>query len=525
MRLICLTILGVSSVSKMKKRKILNIINFIRAIEPRNPAKDILTPVKEQIRLMKQHNLRGTFLLQYDTMLDPTYMDILLELDRNQFEFGIWHEIVQPQVEACGVEWRGRFPWDWHCHCGFPVGYPKHEREMFVDVSFEKFKELFGHYPRVFGSWFFDSHTARYVNDKYGVDAMCNCKEQYGSDGYTLWGGYYGQGYYPSRNNVFLPAQSLENQIDAPVFRMLGGDPLYQYDYKIDINQEVPTPQGVMSLEPSWNHGGGDPKWVEWFMRENYNGDCLSFGYAQAGQENSFGWNMMGRALTFQFEYFSKLQKEGKLEVEPLGDTGRWYKETYKTTPASAITAYTAFDTNQKNSVWFCSKNYRINLFGDNGKLRIRDIHLLSDNIPDIYETTLCTGESSVYEALPFIDGNRYTGKGILAGGYITYHDGTEPTFDVMEFNEKENGDALVTYGGLKIELNEVKLKITGEKPFVFERRIGIDGGHLPEVAQVNHRRLKLVYRGTPYSICLTCGNFETADRLISEGNVLEFCF
>ena len=27
-------------------------------------------------------------------------------------------------------------------------------------------------------SWFFDTHTARYVADKYGVDAFCNCKEK-----------------------------------------------------------------------------------------------------------------------------------------------------------------------------------------------------------------------------------------------------------------------------------------------------------------------------------------------------------
>ena len=84
-------------------------------------------------------------------------------------------------------------------------------------------------------------------------------------------------------------------------------------------------------------YGGGEPKWVDWYFRENFNGECLSFGYAQAGQENSFSWPRMKDGLTYQFEQLEKLQNEGKITVEPLGETGRWYQKTYSETPASAI--------------------------------------------------------------------------------------------------------------------------------------------------------------------------------------------
>ena len=127
----------------MSNRQIVNIINFIRAVEPRSPM-DLVTTVKEQIRLMKEHNLRGTFLLQYDALILPEYTDMLKALDPAQFEFGVWFETVQPQVEAAGLKWRGRFPWDWHAHCGFSVGYTKAEREQLVDILYEKFKEIFG---------------------------------------------------------------------------------------------------------------------------------------------------------------------------------------------------------------------------------------------------------------------------------------------------------------------------------------------------------------------------------------------
>ena len=82
-----------------KKPQIINIINFIRDIEPRDPKLDLMQPVKEQIRLMKQHNLRGTFLLQYDALIDPKYVELMKSLDPAQFEIGVWHEVVKPMTD------------------------------------------------------------------------------------------------------------------------------------------------------------------------------------------------------------------------------------------------------------------------------------------------------------------------------------------------------------------------------------------------------------------------------------------
>ena len=81
---------------------------------------------------------------------------------------------------------------------------------------------------------------------------MCICKEQIGTDGYTLWGGYWNQAYYPSRLNAFMPAQTERLQIDVPIFRMLGSDPIYQYDCgRGTFNQPV------VSMEPVYKDSGG----------------------------------------------------------------------------------------------------------------------------------------------------------------------------------------------------------------------------------------------------------------------------
>lgn len=83
------------------------------------------------------------------------------------------------------------------------------------------------------------------IEDNYNPGASANCKDQYGTDGYTLWGGYWNQAYYPSRINSYMPVQNAASQIPVPVFRMLGSDPVRQYDQGISAQR-----QGVITLEP-----------------------------------------------------------------------------------------------------------------------------------------------------------------------------------------------------------------------------------------------------------------------------------
>ena len=82
----------------MKKRQIVNFINFIRGCEPRFEI-DLFETVKGHIELLTKYGFKGTFLLQYDALIDPAYTDMLKALPADQFEIGVWFETVQPLVE------------------------------------------------------------------------------------------------------------------------------------------------------------------------------------------------------------------------------------------------------------------------------------------------------------------------------------------------------------------------------------------------------------------------------------------
>ena len=382
--------------------RIINIINFIRQTDYRVENADSLLyeTVCEQVKLVNKYDLPATFLLQYDALINPLYQDLLKSKLNDHSEIGAWWELTQPQIEAAGIKWRGEHSWVSHANIAFSTGYTKEERERLVDVYMAKFKEIFGTYPKSVGSWFIDAHTLGYMYDKYKIVASCNCKDQVGTDGYTLWGGYWNQAYYPSRVNAYMPAQTEEGQIPVPIFRMLGSDPIYQYDD--GLGQER---QGVISLEPVYEKAGMDRRWVDYFLESIVNKPCLAFNYAQAGQENSFTWSNMSKGLEMQIPILDSLRKENKIRVETLGESGAWFKECFKVTPATAVTTLTDVRGEGNKTVWFNSRYYRANLLWEKGTFRFRDIHLFDESYKSAYLEKPGDGNQFLFYTLPVVDG------------------------------------------------------------------------------------------------------------------------
>ncbi len=441
-------------------KKLLNIVNFIRGCEPRCEV-DLYRPVEEQISLLSRYGFKGTFLLQYDAMEDERFLSLMKSDENRQNELGVWFEVVEGLCKAAEIPWRGRFPWDWHANVGFSVGYTLDERERLIDCLFEKFKELFGYYPSVIGSWIIDAHSLAYASRKYGLDASCNCKDQWGTDGYTLWGAYYNGAYYPSKNNAFAPASTAASGIDVPVFRMLGSDPVYQYDMGLDPSLGSSSCQGVITLEPVYsgeNGGGGEEKWVDWFLSSIYNGKSLAYAYTQAGQENSFGWEAMRDGLLMQFERFAALEREG-LSIETLGESGRWFKKSFDVTPSTSIVSLSDWKDSSKSSVWYNSRFYRLNLYCDEDDgFRIRDLVLFDDNYFERYFDEICKSSVLKYDNLSFIDGNRFSGGGVRAGGYFCF-DGEENS-RLEKITVEEKGSSLL----VSVKLGKKTLEILCEE-------------------------------------------------------------
>ena len=443
--------------------RIVNIYNFVRNSDSRVPHSEevLYETTRRQIQLIKKTGLPATWALQYDALINPRYQKLFREQLGTDDEIAAWWEIPRPLVQKAGLKWRGRFDWDWAANVGFSPGYTPEERRKLVDVYMADFKAIFGSYPRTVGSWFIDEVTLAYLAERYGIVASCNCKDQVGTDGYTLWGGYWNQAYYPSRLNAYMPAQTPGGQIDVPIFRMLGSDPIYQHG----------TTPGMFTLEPVYPKAGGSAHWVAWFMNNLIHQPALAFGYTQAGQENSFGWEAMKTGLTLQMELLAQQAKAGEIRVETLEQSGRWFRGHFPLTPPTSVVCLDDWKQQHRKTVWYDSRFYRLNVLWEEGGFFIRDFHLFDENLVSVTHDTALTNTFLEYGTLPVMDGARWseTEKAGLWPVLISSNGGVSPMALegaplVKELSATELGISQSLRGGgvFSMVCAEAKLTCTG---------------------------------------------------------------
>jgi len=386
----------------MKKTVIVNLYNFIRMshAEPSVFIQDDFETVKNQMILARQYGFPATWALKYDALMEPRYQELLKACAGERDEISAWWEITEPLCKKAGVRFRGIWTEDYddRVNSAYSIGYEPEERRRLVDAYMKDFREIFGCYPRTIGSWVLDTATISYAAERYGVVGAAICRDQMGTDGFTLWGGFPNGIYYPSAKNENIPASDSQGQLQVPMFRLLGPDPIYNFEQ--DVRSGL---QGVYTLEPSWLIGR-DPKWISWFFGCLTEEDALGVGYAHVGQENNFLWENIKPGMEPQLKELKKLEAEGKIRVETMADSATWFLRTYRLTPPATFQASRDWDEEKSLSAqWYACSNYRVGFLGEEGRLRIRDFFLYRQDYPSRYLNASMTSTKSFFDALPVL--------------------------------------------------------------------------------------------------------------------------
>ena len=387
----------------------INIMNFIRAEEPREEM-DLIKPAREQMALIKAHNFPATWLLQYDALVEGPFVDFLKVEMPPGHETGIWFEMNRKICDDAGIAWRGNPEWEWDYHVpvAYAIGYTPEERRKLADTAMATFRRIFGHDAKTVASWNLDAISAGHFSDRYEVDAFGNCRDQLATDGFTIWGAPIA-GYYPNRANAWSPALGTKNQIATPMFRLLGQDPVYYYD------KAFPYPD---TMEPVWPSGQSET-FVDRFLDMTVHAPTQSFAYAQLGQENSFGWPMMSKAYPKQMDKLASALRDGGLIVETMGETGRRFKHSFKSTPTQAQVMLADPFGNERSpqrTVWYQSKYLRANLHFRENQFYVRDLHVYSDRFPQPYLTETARQHGIEQRMLAVLDGYHWSDDEVRAG-------------------------------------------------------------------------------------------------------------
>ena len=492
--------------------KVVNLMNFVRQIDERkeNSTARLLEFTTKQLRFVNGYDIPNTFLLQYDALCNPDFVSLFQNEATDKTELGLWYEIVEPLTTACGMPYRSEvgWKWDWHIIPGFSMAYAPRERERLIDEAMRKVREVFGAYPRTVASWLIDTHTVNYLAEHYDISAIAICRDQANTDAYTLLGGYFNQAYYPSKKNMFTPAQTQEMQNNVPMFRLLGPCPIRNYDNHKYSSEAFVKAQGenaayaIFTLEPC-GYIGSTPETIRWMFDTFYGGESLGFAYAQIGQENSFldEFDQIIRGLTVQIEH---LLERGDVEFRTMAETGEAFKRLFPTeTPATSVFAKDNFDTTDVQSVYYDSKNYTANLFRFEDKLFLRSLYLFDERVEDAYLKRTCTTFDAVYENLPIVDTREGAWEDKKRTGLMLDRAATPFTA-----SKAAEGVLEVAHGADRIRFYPDRIELTLPEIFLYAQAIKAEW-------TVEDGGLSLLYKGHRYRLDVAGARLdEAADGL-----------
>ena len=487
--------------------KIVNVMNFVRQIDERfeNSTERLLNLTTEQLRLVNEYKVDNTFLLQYDTICDDRFVQLLKNEATETTELGLWYEIVEPLTSACNIPYRSErgWKWDWHIIPGYSMAYTPVQRELLIDEAMRKFREVFGYYPRTVAGWVLDTHTLNHLAKNYNISAVAICRDQANTDAYTLLGGYFNQAYYPSINNIFTPAQSSEMQTNIPVFRLLGPCPIHNYDnnkYSSEEFASLGKKSSCFTLEPCW-YMGSTEHITTWMFDTYYTNESLGFSYAQIGQENSF-ISRKDQVLAGMRMQIEQLLDRADVLFKTMGDTGELFKQTYpKTTPPTSVVALDNFDSTDVQSVYYDCKNYTANLFRFEDKIFFRNLFLFDDRIKDLYFEKSCTTFDAIYENLPIVDTMTCPADTRKKCGLMI--DETALPYTAKKLSD---GVLKVEFGQTSVTFYEDRIEIDADRLLWYNDAVGT-------VASLTESGLSFVHKGHDYYLDVKGADITTQDR------------
>ena len=333
--------------------------------------------LKSQYAVISKNGLPATWLLTYDIIIDDEIVSFVRNFSASQ-ELGIFLEVTSELSKKADVEYNDTGYWH-HATSVFLSGYPQEERIKLIDTVFEEFKKRFGYYPASVGSWWTDSYSLSYIQEKYGVTSNLGVADQFSTDGYQVWGQYWSTPFYPSKHHSGIPARNLEVKLDVVNMQWAPRDPLNGYYSSLYSTQDYHIGEVGQTTEYF-------EKLINLYGKRGKN----KFGQIVVGLEGDLESGAYGGEFENQMEVVSKLQDSGKFEISTMKDFSDWYRNTFPDLSPSHLIETDDLLGEDKKAIWYQSPAYRVGLVHDyeSGKTKIIDFRSYHSDFQEPYYTS-----------------------------------------------------------------------------------------------------------------------------------------
>lgn len=350
----------------------INIVNPIRiSLHNKNPG----VSLQAQYFEIRKRNLSATWLLTYDAILEKNISSFAQTMDINQ-ELGIFMEVSPGFAKDAGIEYSKTDSWH-RAKAVFLSGYTQEDRRKLIDTVFEKFKSIFGYYPVSVGAWWIDSYSLEYMQKKYKIVANLTCADQFSTDGYQLWGQYFGIPFYPSKFHTGIPAVSINNKLDVVTVQWAPRDPLNGYGR---------GPASLYSTQDYFTLNLGEDyfqKLVGFYSQKGNN----FFGQVTVGLEGDLTPEAYSNQFAGQLDIVASFKKQGSAQVVTMKEFANWYRNNFLGVSPAQILEADDFLGKKIKTIWYQSPALRAYLIYnyETQETKMLDLRFYYDNFAEPY--------------------------------------------------------------------------------------------------------------------------------------------
>lgn len=334
------------------------------------------TNLEKQWTVIKEKNLSATWLIRPDAMHDQEIVSLVKSFPPSQ-EIGLFMEITPTWAKSSGVTYHQNT--NWHTAGSvFLTGYQVDDRKKLIDEAFEKYKQVFGNYPKSVGAWWIDAGSLLYMREKYGILANMDVADQYSTDNYQVWGQFWSTPFYPARRNALVPASAEAQKIGVVTIQWATRDPFNAYG-----NGVLDSTYSVQANDyANEKYHKLDVNYFKKLLSIYLDNPYSSFGQVTVGMENDFSWDQFGGEYKRALELVSQRQKEGT-KVLTMEQFAKTYTQLFPdTSPPQIIFADDPLGSGGK-VLWFQNLRYRVGWFYTSKGSTIRDLRLLRESLDE----------------------------------------------------------------------------------------------------------------------------------------------
>ena len=347
---------------------------YITIVNPVRISRYTKTPalsLRNEYSIINKYSLPATWLLTYDALNNKEVVDEVRRMDKYQ-EIGIFLEITENFAIDSGIEYHNSGSWH-HANSVFLSGYTQEERKILIDKVFEKYKEIFGNYPKSIGSWWTDGYSLSYIKEKYGIVANLVCSDQFSTDNYKLWGQPWQVSYYPSKTHPAAPASDIENKLDLINIQWASRDPLNGYNSSLYSTQDYLVAKDIQNINFF-------KRLLDLYLNTN------NLSQITVGLEADLDPSGYAGEFTKQIEVVKEYSDKG-VNIVTMSKFYDKYKENYpEISPTSQLKSKDLLGS-ETESGWYNSSFYRLHYTLDLIKniIQIKDIRIYNEKLIDPY--------------------------------------------------------------------------------------------------------------------------------------------